>query len=69
MNVLVLEGGVKGWVKRGPQFTNLMDGFDGEYWTEVFEQEEKAKEARERVGNAEGVEVTKRVAGEGDVSK
>ncbi|GAB7363500.1 hypothetical protein MBLNU230_g3770t1 [Neophaeotheca triangularis] len=69
MNVLVLEGGVKGWVKRGDQFTRLMDGFDGQYWKEVFEEEEKAKEARQRVGNDEGAEVSKRVACEGDVGK
>lgn len=32
MQVLVLEGGVKGWVARGPAFTGLMDGFREEVW-------------------------------------
>lgn len=40
MQVLVLEGGVKGWVKGGPQFTGLMDGFRPEYWQELFAEEE-----------------------------
>jgi arsenical-resistance protein 2 len=37
MNVLVLEGGIKGWVKAGPQFTQLMDGYREEYWKEEKE--------------------------------
>lgn len=46
MQVMVLEGGVKGWVKGGPQFTQLMDGFDEAYWQKLFaEQESSAKEA------------------------
>ena len=40
MQVMVLEGGIKGWVKAGPQFTGLMDGFREEYWKELFEREE-----------------------------
>ena len=36
MQVMVLEGGVKGWVKAGPQFTQYMDGFDEAYWQKVF---------------------------------
>lgn len=41
MQVLVLEGGVKGWVKGGERFTGLMDGFKPEHWEKVFEEEEK----------------------------
>ncbi|EME38508.1 hypothetical protein DOTSEDRAFT_112487, partial [Dothistroma septosporum NZE10] len=32
MNVTVLEGGLKGWVKAGPQYTQYMDGFEKAYW-------------------------------------
>lgn len=32
MQVMVLEGGMKGWVSNGPQFTQFMDGFDPAYW-------------------------------------
>ena len=49
MQVMVLEGGVKGWVRGGEQFTGLMDGFREEYWREVFEKEE-----REKVEGAKG---------------
>ncbi|OTA19335.1 hypothetical protein BTJ68_15243 [Hortaea werneckii EXF-2000] len=46
MQVLVLEGGVKGWVKGGPQFTALMDGFRGDYWEGVFAEEEKSRQPK-----------------------
>ena len=39
MQVMVLEGGVKGWVKAGPQYIQLMDGFQEEHWEEHFAQE------------------------------
>ncbi|KXS94984.1 hypothetical protein AC578_9480 [Pseudocercospora eumusae] len=42
MNVMVLEGGVKGWVRGGPQFIQYMDGFDENHWKELFAEEEKA---------------------------
>lgn len=35
MQVMVLEGGVKGWVQRGPGFTGLMDGFEEGVWREM----------------------------------
>ncbi|KJX94130.1 hypothetical protein TI39_contig4215g00011 [Zymoseptoria brevis] len=64
MQVCVLEGGVKGWVKAGEEYTGLMDGFDGEYWKELFEEEEKKKQ---------GIEAVKpelaNAVGQGDVSK
>ena len=40
MQIMVLEGGVKGWVKAGPQYTQLMDGFRQEHWDELFAQED-----------------------------
>lgn len=50
MQVMVLEGGVKGWVKGGPQFTGLMDGFKAEYWQELFAQEEGQEKEKEKEG-------------------
>ena len=41
MQVLVLEGGVKGWVAGGTRFTSLMDGFKPEHWEELLAAEEK----------------------------
>ena len=41
MQVLVLEGGVKGWVAGGPRFTSLMDGFKPEHWENLLAAEEK----------------------------
>jgi len=58
-----LEGGVKGWVREGPQYTRLMDGFDEKYWQELFAQEAGATGA----GTAGGEE--KKLAGEGDVKQ
>ena len=46
MQVMVLEGGVKGWVKAGPQFTQFMDGYKPEYWEALFAEEEKTKEGK-----------------------
>jgi arsenical-resistance protein 2 len=43
MQVMVLEGGVKGWVKGGEQYTRLMDGFRHEYWEKLFAEEEQKK--------------------------
>lgn len=45
MQVMVLEGGVKGWVKGGEQYTRLMDGYQQEHWTDLFAEEEKTKQA------------------------
>ncbi|KAK4629359.1 hypothetical protein CLAFUW4_07935 [Fulvia fulva] len=36
MNVTVLEGGLKGWVKAGPQYTQYMDGFEKAYWEKAL---------------------------------
>jgi hypothetical protein len=43
MQVLVLEGGVKGWVQGGPRFTSLMDGFKPEHWEGLLATEEEKK--------------------------
>lgn len=40
MQVMVLEGGIKGWVKAGPEYIRLMDGFREQHWRQLFEQEE-----------------------------
>lgn len=61
MNVMVLEGGVKGWVKSGPQYTQFMDGYKEEYWQRVFAEEEgKKAPMNSKVASA---------VGEGDVLK
>lgn len=39
MGVMVLEGGVKGWVKSGPQCIQFMDGFQPEHWQRMFAEE------------------------------
>jgi arsenical-resistance protein 2 len=55
MQVLVLEGGVKGWVKSGDRFTGLMDGYRKEYWEEVFREEEEEKKKEGEKGQVVGV--------------
>jgi arsenical-resistance protein 2 len=64
MQVAVLEGGVKGWVKEGKEYTALMDGFEESYWKELFEEEEKKKQGKE----AKDGQVAHAV-GQGDVNK
>jgi arsenical-resistance protein 2 len=32
LNVLVLEGGIKGWVAGGEEYTRRMDGYDAAVW-------------------------------------
>ena len=39
---MTLEGGIKGWVKGGPQYTRLMDGYKQAHWDELFAAEEKS---------------------------
>ena len=63
MNVMVLEGGIKGWVKGGPQFTGLMDGYREEYWKELFGEEEAKRNGEQSTGE------TKALSGQGDVGK
>ncbi|THX80888.1 hypothetical protein D6D04_04350 [Aureobasidium pullulans] len=61
MQSMVLEGGVKGWVKSGPQFTRLMDGYKEPHWQDLFAQEEAKKSAAQ--------EADKSSVGQGDVTK
>lgn len=65
MQSMVLEGGMKGWVKSGPQFTRLMDGYKESYWQDLFAQEEAKKAGSQ--GNAE--QGDKNLVGQGDVTK
>lgn len=58
---MTLEGGIKGWVKAGPQYTRLMDGYKEDYWQELFAEEEK------KAGETAQGQEEKRQAGEGDV--
>lgn len=46
MQVMVLEGGVKGWVKAGPQYTQFMDGYQPDYWEKLFAAEEKVRQEK-----------------------
>ncbi|KAK5702237.1 hypothetical protein LTR17_022480 [Elasticomyces elasticus] len=46
MQVMTLEGGVKGWAKAGPQYTQFMDGFRSEYWEKLFAEEEETKQTK-----------------------
>ena len=32
MQVMSLEGGMKGWVNAGTEYTQLMDGYQPQYW-------------------------------------
>lgn len=62
-----LEGGVKGWVKAGPQCTRLMDGYKEEHWNELFAQENAEK--TEAGTNATNTQNTIAGAGAGDVGQ
>lgn len=71
MNVLVLEGGVKGWVKSGNQYTAYMDGYKEDYWRELFAKEEE----KDRNGSSGAAahepasQMVARAVGDGDVLK
>ena len=43
MQVMSLEGGIKGWVNAGPEYTQLMDGFEEHYWRDALGKDDKAK--------------------------
>ena len=66
MGVMVLEGGIKGWVKAGPQYTRLMDGYREDYWKELFAEEEKSEQTKaDTAGGGTGGDPSKSVdAGE-----
>ena len=56
MQVLVLEGGVKGWVRAGAEYVQLMDGFREEYWRELFEEEDRSKSGNVDAGAGPALE-------------
>lgn len=66
MQVLTLEGGIKGWVKGGPQYIQLMDGYEEEHWRELFALEEAVKEGEGKGADASASPEKKRKI-EGDV--
>lgn len=65
MQSMVLEGGMKGWVKSGPQFTRLMDGYKETHWNDLFAEEE-AKQAGAPGSTEKG---DNSLVGQGDVTK
>lgn len=71
MNVLVLEGGVKGWVKSGDQYTAYMDGYKEDYWRELFAEEEEKERNRSSGAAAHepASQMVARAVGDGDVLK
>ncbi|KAK3671257.1 hypothetical protein LTR78_008892 [Recurvomyces mirabilis] len=58
MQVMVLEGGVKGWVKAGQQFTQLMDGYEPRYWEQLFVDEERSKDGKPNTGGDSATQTT-----------
>lgn len=50
MQVMALEGGIKGWVKAGPEYTQLMDGYSEDYWRDTLGKDDKAKEPNANAG-------------------
>lgn len=50
MQVMTLEGGIKGWVKAGPEYTQLMDGFTEDYWKETPAKDQGPKDPNDSVG-------------------
>ena len=36
--VFTLEGGIKGWVKGGSQYTHFIDGYEPDYWKQFENQ-------------------------------
>lgn len=43
MQVMVVEGGMKGWVQAGPEYRALMDGYSEEHWEDVLHDQKEAK--------------------------
>lgn len=67
MQCFTLEGGIKGWVKAGPQYTRLLDGYQEEHWNELFKQEDQKK--AEESANTAAPQKTLAGTGEGDVGQ
>lgn len=65
MGVMVLEGGVKGWVKAG--YTQFMDGYREEHWKDLFAEEERTKEAKaDTAGNGTGGDASAQIEAGGE---
>lgn len=45
MQVMTLEGGIKGWVKAGPQYIKLMDGFNAAHWEKLSAEQPNQQQA------------------------
>ena len=50
MQVMALEGGIKGWVKAGPEHTRLMDGYSEDYWGDTLGKDDKSKDPNASAG-------------------
>lgn len=68
MQICVLEGGIKGWVKAGLG-KELMDGFDEAHWTAVFAEEDRVKAAQHEAQDEKVSSAVAAAVGAGDVSK
>lgn len=62
--VYTLEGGIKGWIAGGPQYTAFVDGFVPDYWKQF--DETKALSERGADAPRETVQVVERANGDGD---
>ena len=64
--VYTLEGGIKGWIAGGPQYTAFVDGFVPEYWKQF--DEIKAPGKRGADASSEMVQAVERANGDDDSS-
>ncbi|CAK4030895.1 Hypothetical predicted protein [Lecanosticta acicola] len=57
MQVMVLEGGMKGWIRAGAQYTQFVDGYDPEYWKGQLGEDvpEKARLGMKQPDTGDGV--------------
>jgi arsenical-resistance protein 2 len=35
IQAMTLEGGIKGWIAAGREYTELVDGYDEQYWRQI----------------------------------
>ena len=38
MRAAVLDGGIKGWVRAGPEYTAMVEGYDAAFWAAAAEE-------------------------------
>lgn len=48
MQVMVLEGGIKGWAKAGPQYVQLMDGYNEAHWQKLLAEQPAEEQTAEK---------------------